>query len=87
MGAEGSSMRVFSVSVLVGGVFCEMEDFSSTEGSRSTGGKPVLELLGASPGASPAAKTTNDLPVGQTSPITKQNKIPVPKNMKAGNKR
>lgn len=38
-------------------------------------------------GASPAAKTTNDLPVGQTSPMTKQNKIPVPKNMKAGNKR
>ena len=37
-------------------------------------------------GATPVAKTTNDMPVGRASPIgTHKNKIPVAKKMKAGN--
>jgi len=40
----------------------------------------------AAGGKTGAAKTTNDIPVGQSSPIgTHKNKIPVPQKMKAGN--
>lgn len=40
----------------------------------------------AAGGNTPAAKTTNDIPVGQSSPIgTHKNKVPAPAKMKAGN--
>lgn len=39
-------------------------------------------------GSTPKAKTTNEIPMGHTSPIgTTQNKLPVAKKMKAGNGR